>query len=255
MLEDGVPVVSILGCPNQPVSSNKLIQSDSTYGVWSEEEIAEAESQSNDINSNIIFSSNRGCFFVAVRDCGCYEISIHDLELILFGSKDANDATMWTQLQVTSHKKSPLKTPSQATFCLGVERSFSDPKGTVLKVAQLLHGEGALTTDDVPDIVNSFRMDGQGKYGILARGEAEYFLRLPKPGYVDWVWDVAAGHLILTEAGGLMTDVSGNHIDFSGIGYDRMAKLPTSVEGLLGSCGGAFHEALVDAYASIEKST
>lgn len=96
--------------------------------------------------------------------------------------------------------------------------------------------------------------DGQGKYGILARGEAEYFLRLPKDGYRDWVWDVAAGYLILKEAGGLMTDVNGSHIDFSKIGVDRMAKLPEDVKGLLGSCGGVFHDALVSAYASAESS-
>ena len=89
---------------------------------------------------------------------------------------------------------------------------------------------------------------------ILARGEAEYFLRLPKEGYCDWVWDVAAGYLILKEAGGVMNVNNGSHIDFSKIGVHRMAKLPEHVEGLLSRCCGVFHDALGSAYASAESS-
>lgn len=254
LIEDGSPVVSVLGCPNQPVLTNKPHQSseeNGPYGAWSQDEIHEAERQPN----NLFPSSNRGCLFVAVRGGGCYEVAIHDLQKVLFGSINENDTytTIWKRLQVTPGKS---KTPSQATFCLGVERGFSDPKGTVLKIAQLLHGEGAIVSNnDEPDIKNAFRLDGQGKYGILARGEAEYFLRLPKPGYIDWVWDVAAGYLVLNEAGGMMTDVNGSEIVFSGIGIDRNAKLPSNVKGLLGSCGGVFHDELVDAYASVERAS
>ena len=249
LLQDGVPVVSILGCPNQPVISNdipNLPEKTGVYGAWSEAEINEIERDKK------LFLSNRGCLFVAVHGCGCYEVSIHDLEQMLFNSSHRHNTSIWKQLHVTSVDTS-CKKPSQATFCLGVERGFSDPDGTVLQIAQMIHGNDALVMDsdlNVPDIKNSFRLDGQGKYGILARGEAEYFLRLPKPGYVDWVWDVAAGYLVLKEAGGIMTDVNGNAIDFSGIGVDRNAKLPESVQGLLGSCGGVFHDVLVNAYAS-----
>ncbi|KAL3804820.1 hypothetical protein HJC23_006592 [Cyclotella cryptica] len=258
LLEDGVPVVSVLGCPNQPMFSSrtsKLTAEQVNYGTWSEDEVYEAVKQSSGVNEmQNLFSFNRGCIFVAVRGCGCYEISIRELEQSLFGSSDNNGTPMWKQLQVTP-SRGTSRTPSCAMFCLGVEREFSDPKGTVLKIAQLLHGEDALTTvDGIPDIRNAFRMDGQGKYGILARGEAEYFLRLPKPDYRDWVWDVAAGYLILTEAGGKMTDVNGENIDFSGIGVDRMAKLSEDVKGLLGSCGGIFHDTLLSAYASVKKS-
>ena len=97
------------------------------------------------------------------------------------------------------------------------------------------------------------RLDGQGKYGLLARGDAEYFLRLPKDGYVDWVWDVAAGFLCLKEAGGTMSDVYGNSIDFSDIGgEERRAKLPDHIKGIFGSNGGIFHDMLVKAYSKVE---
>ena len=171
---------------------------------------------------------------------------------------------------------------SRARFCLGVERSFSDPDGTVLEIARVVLGPDALIATNTTavgggggggeggdgggagasarDIANCVRMDGQGKYGLLARGDAECFLRLPREGYVDWAWDVAAGYLVLTEAGGEVTDVAGLPIDFTGIGSrgpggGRRAKLPDGVRGIVGSCGGAFHRALLDAYAEVRGRT
>ena len=38
-------------------------------------------------------------------------------------------------------------------------------------------------------------MDGQGKDAVLARGEALLFTRLPRAGYRENIWDVAAGRL------------------------------------------------------------
>ena len=156
LLEDGIPVVSVLGCPNQPLDPRD--KDKPVYGAWSEEEVHGVEkSASVDKHSNL-FTKKRGCMFVAVHGCGCYEVSLHDIEQLLLGSTNTNEEALWKQLQVTPNDGT-TKSPSQATFCLGVERGFSDPKGTVLKVAKLLHGEGALTTTDgVADIKNSFRM-------------------------------------------------------------------------------------------------
>ncbi len=59
------------------------------------------------------------------------------------------------------------------------------------------------------------RMDSQAKYGVVARGHAELYLRLPtRPGYVEKVWDHAAGTLVVEEAGGTVTDVDGRPLDF-----------------------------------------
>ncbi len=63
----------------------------------------------------------------------------------------------------------------------------------------------------------SRRMDSQAKYGVVARGEAILYLRLPSPGRPDYrekIWDHAAGSLILTEAGGQVTDMNGRPLDF-----------------------------------------
>lgn len=59
------------------------------------------------------------------------------------------------------------------------------------------------------------RLDSQAKYGVVARGDAELYLRLPtRPGYMEKIWDHAAGTLVVQEAGGTVTDVDGRPLDF-----------------------------------------
>lgn len=59
------------------------------------------------------------------------------------------------------------------------------------------------------------RLDSQAKYGVVARGDAELYLRLPtRPGYAEKIWDHAAGTLVVQEAGGTVTDVDGRPLDF-----------------------------------------
>jgi 3'(2'), 5'-bisphosphate nucleotidase len=62
------------------------------------------------------------------------------------------------------------------------------------------------------------RMDSQAKYGAVARGDAALYLRLPSPRTPDYrenIWDHAAGALIVEEAGGRVTDVRGQALDFA----------------------------------------
>jgi 3'(2'), 5'-bisphosphate nucleotidase len=61
-------------------------------------------------------------------------------------------------------------------------------------------------------------MDSQVKYGLLAAGRAEIYLRLLSPGREDYrekIWDQAAGSIIVEEAGGMVTDLDGKGLDFS----------------------------------------
>ncbi len=60
-------------------------------------------------------------------------------------------------------------------------------------------------------------MDSSAKYGLLAGGEGEWIFRLvsPKdPGYVENIWDHAAGVVVVEEAGGKVTDLRGKPLDF-----------------------------------------
>ncbi len=61
------------------------------------------------------------------------------------------------------------------------------------------------------------RLDGQGKYAVVAQGQADAYLRLPRPGkrYVEKIWDHAAGDLIAREAGCVVSDIHGRPLDYS----------------------------------------
>jgi len=61
------------------------------------------------------------------------------------------------------------------------------------------------------------RIDSQCKYAIVTRGDAEIYLRLPRPGtdYTERIWDHAAGALVVEAAGGTVTDMYGDSLDFT----------------------------------------
>lgn len=100
------------------------------------------------------------------------------------------------------HMKSP---PIQeATFCESVEAAHSSHSDQSTIAARL-----GITRP-------SIRMDSQAKYGSIARGAADIYLRLPvRADYQEKIWDHAAGDLIVREAGGLVTDAKGRRLDFA----------------------------------------
>lgn len=92
---------------------------------------------------------------------------------------------------------------SAASFCESVEAGHSN-QGDAAQIAQKL----GITRPSV-------RMDSQAKYGSIARGAGDIYLRLPvSKTYQEKIWDHAAGDLIVREAGGQVTDVLGRRLDF-----------------------------------------
>lgn len=65
-------------------------------------------------------------------------------------------------------------------------------------------------------VLEAVRIDSQCKYAVVARGDADVYLRLPsRKGYVERIWDHAAGTLIAAEAGCTVSDALGAPLDFS----------------------------------------
>lgn len=96
-----------------------------------------------------------------------------------------------------------ISDPSEAQFCESVESGHS-ALGRQAQIAKLL----GITKPAV-------RMDSQAKYCELAAGKADVYLRLPiKLSYEEKIWDHAAGSLLITEAGGVITDMYGAPLDF-----------------------------------------
>ena len=98
----------------------------------------------------------------------------------------------------------PLSDLSKATFCESVEAGHS------------AHDDQAMIAQKLGITEESVRMDSQAKYGSIARGAGDIYLRLPvKATYQEKIWDHAAGDLIVREAGGEVTDIHGKRLDFS----------------------------------------
>jgi 3'(2'), 5'-bisphosphate nucleotidase len=136
----------------------------------------------------------KGCLFLAMRGKGSFQM---DLE--------------GKQKQTLSVSK--VENPREALFTESVEADHAD---------HLFHQRLAQRLNILRP---SLRMDSQAKYGIVARGEATLYLRAPspsEPGYRENIWDHAAGSIIAEEAGGRVTDIFGNPLDFSsGIKMER----------------------------------
>ena len=98
----------------------------------------------------------------------------------------------------------PIKDMTQASFCESVESGHSN------------QGESAQIAQGLGITKPSVRMDSQAKYGSIARGAGDIYLRLPtSKTYQEKIWDHAAGDLIVREAGGKVTDTTGKQLDFS----------------------------------------
>ena len=95
--------------------------------------------------------------------------------------------------------------------------------------------------------VEPVRMDSQAKYVVLAAGGGDLLLRLISaraPDYREKIWDQAAGSIVLEEAGGRISDLDGEPLDFS---------LGRTLAANRGVCAtnGKLHDAVLAALRSI----
>jgi len=149
---------------------------------------SDAETLTEGIGADATDADGKGVMFSAVLGSGAHSRSLRSGGL----------AT------TSSISMKPLSKISDATFCESVEAGHSS-QGDAAAIAQQL----GITKPSV-------RMDSQAKYGSIARGAGDLYLRLPvKKEYVEKIWDHAAGDLIVREAGGQVTDINGKRLDFS----------------------------------------
>ena len=126
--------------------------------------------------------SERGCLFVASRNEGTY----------LYTKR--GELLERVHVSEASHR-----------FVESVESTHGDSEA---------HSEIANTLGITEPPV---QMDSQAKYGIVSRGEASLYIRLPNPAYPDYrecIWDHAAGLIVVEEAGGTVTDANGASLNF-----------------------------------------
>jgi len=84
------------------------------------------------------------------------------------------------------------------------------------------------------------RYDSQVKYGILADGNAEVYVRpRSRPDYRENIWDHVAGVIVAEEAGGKVTDIDGKPLDFT------LGNKLVENRGVLATASVEIHEAAV----------
>ncbi len=95
-------------------------------------------------------------------------------------------------------------TPGQSIrTCGSVEKAHSRQSDTT----RILENLGETSTP--------VKLDSQCKYAVVARNQADAYLRMPiGSSYVEKIWDHAAGSLIATEAGAIVSDITGATLDF-----------------------------------------
>jgi 3'(2'), 5'-bisphosphate nucleotidase len=146
----------------------------------------------------------------------------------------------WTTSLASAREFDPLHVSGRADPTLArLLRSFEAQHTNVGRLDELVSHLG-IQADPV-------RLDSQAKYAILAAGKAEVMLRLlseAKPNYREKVWDIAAGSIVVEEAGGRVTDLHGKALDFS------TGREFTNNRGILAT-NGHLHQAFLDALARL----
>lgn len=157
----------------------------------------------------------QGTVFAAIRGAGVWQLP-------LAGDGEAKPIRVSNQAD-----------PRQIRFCESVEAAHSS------------HGDAARIAAHLDIQAEPARLDSQTKYAVVSRGEAEAYLRLPRDAeYKEKIWDHAGGVLVLTEAGGRVTDIQGKDLDFTR-GYQLENNLGVIVS------NGAVHQSIIATIARL----
>jgi len=124
----------------------------------------------------------KGCLFIAIKEQGAFMRSL-------------------SRQQEEEIHVDQVSDSAAAVFCESVESGHSS------------HEDHARIAELLKVTANPYRIDSQCKYAVVARGDASIYLRLMT--YRSWIWDQAAGAIIVQEAGGRVTDMYGKPLDFS----------------------------------------
>jgi 3'(2'), 5'-bisphosphate nucleotidase len=136
----------------------------------------------------------------------------------------------WRRLTVSKRSR-----VAEARILRSVEKAHTN----VDEIGRLAESLG-ITTPPVP-------LDSQAKYAVLAAGAGDVLVRLlspRRPDYREKIWDQAAGSIVISEAGGRITDLDGRPLDFS------HGRTLAANRGVLAT-NGPLHDALLAGLRSI----
>lgn len=177
-----------------------------------------------------------GCLLVATRGGGAAALSLEadappsDEGR---GNGEAVGETVGEEEAGTPIRVSDIDDPAACRFVESVESGHSD------------HAQSEDVAANLGTAAEPVRMDSQCKYAAVAAAMAEVYLRLPtRQGYEEKVWDHAAGSIVVQEAGGIVSDVRGEPLDFS------RGRTLSANAGVIAT-HGSLHDRVVDAVRQV----
>ena len=158
--------------------------------------------------------TEQGSLLVAIRGEGAYMCTL--------------DGTLLKQIRVA---EGPLR------FAESFESSHGD------------HGAHVRITQELGITAQPIQIDSQAKYGLVARGEASVYMRLPNPRtphYRECIWDHAAGIIMVEEAGGTVTDMHGQSLNL------LQGRRMTSNRGIVAT-NGTLHDRVLEIIRAVKQ--
>lgn len=206
MMEDGDLKLGVMGCPNMP-KMGEVLEYDASYTYGFSPRLV----------SKLLAGENlgwfKGCIFTATKGNGAFmEPCDSDIK------SDPIPVSV-----------SPEFDPEKAKFCEPVMKANSS------------QGFTASVATNLGIASKPLRVYSQVKYGSVARADADVFMKFPKGGYKEKIWDHAAGVIIVEEAGGKVTDAGGAPLNWAAGRY-----LENLDRGIVAT-SKALHEKLMDA--------
>jgi 3'(2'), 5'-bisphosphate nucleotidase len=166
-----------------------------------------------------------------------HPLDVNDAEGVVYAA--SKGAGAWEFAKCEQHAE-PMRIVAQAydsarplRFCESAEKAHSN------------RGDSGRIIDSIGTEGEPARLDSQCKYALVARGQADGYLRLPtSKEYVEKIWDHAAGMCIASEAGAVVSDVSGKPLD-----YTHGQRLEEN-RGVICAVGG-LHEQIIESIAAL----
>jgi 3'(2'), 5'-bisphosphate nucleotidase len=181
LLDGGVVVAGVLGCPNMPTRPDVLEASDALSYGFSPRLVSKMLAGAKGAGAWY-----KGCLFAASQGAGAW-----------VSPSDGTQGVAAKRVAVSAQTDGARTRMTEPVLKANSSQSFTASVASALGMAS-----------------KPLRLYSMVKYGAVARGDADVFMKFPKAGYKEKIWDHAAGVIVVQEAGGVVTDAGGAALDF-----------------------------------------
>ncbi len=176
LLDEGQVVVGVLGCPNMPTTPAVMEANEALSYGFSPRLVSKMLAGAKGAGAWY-----KGVLFAAARGTGAWaQPSEHDVPVAP------------TRVCVSAQDDASRMRMTEPVM------KANSSQGLTASIASAVGMEG-----------KPLRLYSMVKYGAVARGDADVFMKFPKSGYKEKIWDHAAGVIVVEEAGGIVTDAGG----------------------------------------------